>query len=103
MEKNAKEILDVYDIQRDYLSDGQNMNSKPLFNMEKLDVKTPISTCNLKQKKFNVCSSIFPNDEIKFVSKRKKNAQKKKKGKEEILSTDRAKVEVRSCDPCRIF
>ena len=78
------------------------MNSKPLFNLEKLDVKTPISTCNLKQKKFNVCSSIFPNDEIKFVSKRKKNMQKKK-GKEEIFSADRNKVEVRSCDPCRIF
>ena len=78
------------------------MNSKPLFNMEKLHVKTPISTCNLKHKKFNVCSSIFPNYEIKFVSKRKKNTQKKK-GKDEILSADKTKVEVRSCDPCRIF
>lgn len=57
------------------------------------------------EKKLFVCSTIFPNDEIKFVCKRKKNNSKlickNLKINEKII--DSKKVENRSCDPCRIF
>ena len=56
------------------------------------------------KKKLLVCSSIFPNDEIKFVSKRKsKTSHLRYKITNNEKIVDPKKVENRSCDPCRIF
>jgi len=80
-----------------------------LFSQD-LDRKKPFSG-QLPEKSPFFCNLIFPNDEIKFVAKRKqklrnkrKNGNNSGKNKDEIKDSHvKSKVKIRSCDPCRVF
>ena len=87
-----------------YMSDGhETMHKQHPIQLQienNINVKCPPFSSQLPEKKF-YCPSIFPNDDIKFVSKRK-NKQNISKN-DEIRNSERKKVEIRSCDPCNIF